>query len=701
MSKLLSLLKQNIPLLILVGISVLLFAVNVRITLFSYNNFDFGKFDLGNMTQMVWNTLHGRFMYLTDYFGANVPRWSMSHVDPIILLVIPFFVIWQSPVTLILFQLILVIFSSLLIYAISYEVTKSKVISMLFGLTYLLYPAVGFITARTAYHGVSLAIPFFLASFLVFEKMYNSNNFSLKRLILFSLLVFVALMGKEQIALYFVMFGVFIILFRNYHNIKSLPSKIGLTLTVISISWFVTAFFIIIPSTAHFRSEGYEKFSVKLGINPDTARNVALDNYFLSRYSEFGDSYTQVALGILTHPDLVVKIALSGDKLENFRQTFEPLGYTPFLYPQLFVLAVPDLLINYLTGAEAGGISEIYNHRISMIVPVLLLSTIYFYKDLMLLLSTRLKGKTLSVIKYLIPTFFVLSTLYTTMKYQNPVYMWLNQAVGRRLPVFTAEAKTDASVMKKTNINLGDKVRVSSLDSKDRECAKKVIEIIPQGVSVSGPDYLGSHLSMRETYAIFPALYNETDYVIVDVFARKIFTILGINNSMLKEIIQNILRDPNYKFVMGCGNLFVYKHQPDTNKQQLLPIQERLEYTEKVSYTIQDGVTLVDYSVPKVFHKGQSIQTKFVYAKKASANLDGYIFFITVVNRKNGEVYQMANLPSFGLLEPDDWEKGKYYIENVDFILPDFVDTGDAMLFLGATNTVKSQSIYLGDIEVQ
>ena len=90
--------------------TTLIFFVNLRINLFRYNNFDFGKFDLGNMTQMLWNTQNGRFMYLTDYFGTNMPRWAMSNVDPILLLFLPVFIFLQSPMTLVVSQLILVLF---------------------------------------------------------------------------------------------------------------------------------------------------------------------------------------------------------------------------------------------------------------------------------------------------------------------------------------------------------------------------------------------------------------------------------------------------------------------------------------------------------------------------------------------------------------------------------------------------------------
>src|SRR3990172_8932606 len=112
--------KEHLDLITLTFVIILFFLINARINLFSYANFDFGKFDLGNMSQMLWNTLHGRFMYLTDYFGTNLPRWAMSHVDPILLLFLPLFAAYQHPLTLVVSQFVLVILSAFLVYKIAY-----------------------------------------------------------------------------------------------------------------------------------------------------------------------------------------------------------------------------------------------------------------------------------------------------------------------------------------------------------------------------------------------------------------------------------------------------------------------------------------------------------------------------------------------------------------------------------------------------
>src|SRR3989338_4515125 len=103
-------------LLMLIGLSIFILLVSLRVTLFRYSNFEYGKFDLGNMSQMVYNSLHGHFMEVTDYFGANMQRWGMSHFDPLLLIFVPVYAVFPDARVLIVGQLVLLISSSLLLY---------------------------------------------------------------------------------------------------------------------------------------------------------------------------------------------------------------------------------------------------------------------------------------------------------------------------------------------------------------------------------------------------------------------------------------------------------------------------------------------------------------------------------------------------------------------------------------------------------
>jgi len=637
--------------------------------------------------------MNGRILWLTDYFGTNLPRWAMSHVDPILLLFVPIFAIFQSPMTLVVSQLILVIVSAFIVYKLAELELKSRTAALFLGLSFLFYPAIGFLTAWTGFHGVTAVIPFFLGAFYVYEKMYKEGKFTKKGLIVFWTLLILTILGKEQLPLYVAVYGIYIWLLRQNF-------KLGISMFLFGMVWFIINFFVIIPSFAHYRIEGYQKFANNLGIDSTIARDVTLPNYFLARYDDFGESYSEVILNMVTQPEQIVLVFFGGDKTENLKKTLEPVAYLPLLSPLIFVVAAPDLLINYLTTAGGIGTSEINNHRVSMIVPVVFISTIYSISYIGMLVETYLprakKRNTFLVISFCV----LLLTLYTSYTYNNPVYLWFTQAIEKRMPRI-AIAKTDSEIIKNENIKPGDVFKITPLENNDRECARKVVKEIPDNASVSGPDYLGAHLSMRETYAIFPALYNEADYVIVDVFSRKILTILDVDLNVVNEVVGGLIKNPDYQLAFGCGNLFVFKNIGLHNKTDLLPLQEKFVYEEKVNYEIFQSLTIVDYEIPAVIRRGEPTLTKFVYVKRGDDSLSDYFGFLTFINKDSGEIYQVANLPSFGLIQLRDWIEDHYYLETNELVLPGYLESGSYQVFTGISNVIRTRSIFLGDVEIQ
>lgn len=721
--------RENIFLIALILFSIGVFAVTARINIFRYNNFDFGKFDLGNMTQMVWYTLHGKPLYLTDYFGTNLPRWAMSHVDPILLIFVPVFALFQHPLTMVFSQIVLVMSGAFVLYKIGELRLNSKLAGALFGFAYLFYPAIGFLNAWTGFHGVTAVITFFLLAFYCYELMHKDNDFSTKKLSIFWLFLILTMMGKEQLPLYVVLYGVFIALFRFKKNppipkrgsylewIKSLALyknvQIGLSMIIVGLIWFYLAFFVIIPAFASYRVEGYEKFANTIELNTAVATDVASDNYFISRYEAFGDTYTEVIIGMLSDPAELARVLFEGDKAENLEQTLAPMAYTSLLFPPIFMFALPDFLINYGTTAGGIGTSEIINHRISMIIPVLFLASIYgvgFVSDTFVVIwawFVERKPKKSDLRKLPVKSTYIaviLSALilYTniakTYEYNNPIFLWLTQAVQKRVQVF---AKEDKEVGLQKDIEIGDRFKLSALDNKDRECALKVVEFIPDEAAVTGPDYLGAHLSMRETYAIFPALYNEAEYVIVDIFSQKILRILDLDVGIVRDVVADIIKDPNYEMQMACGNLFVFKFVGPHDKAQILPLQERFEYPEVTDLEIFQTLTIVDYELPSELVRGKASPAEFVYVKRENARLDDYILFLSFINDETGEMYQVANLPSFALNQLRNWREDNYIIESLEIVVPEFIASGNYKVFIGMNNNIRTRSIYLGDIVVR
>ena len=65
------------------------------------------RFDLGNMVQSIWSTLHGHVLQSTTASGQQRIRLGY-HVDPFLLLLVPLFWIWSSPLLLLVVQVLAV-----------------------------------------------------------------------------------------------------------------------------------------------------------------------------------------------------------------------------------------------------------------------------------------------------------------------------------------------------------------------------------------------------------------------------------------------------------------------------------------------------------------------------------------------------------------------------------------------------------------
>src|SRR6186997_2766254 len=64
------------------------------------------RYDLGNMTQAVWSTAHGRVLEVTDgVTGEQLTRVG-QHVDPILAALTPFWIVAPSPMTLVAVQIV-------------------------------------------------------------------------------------------------------------------------------------------------------------------------------------------------------------------------------------------------------------------------------------------------------------------------------------------------------------------------------------------------------------------------------------------------------------------------------------------------------------------------------------------------------------------------------------------------------------------
>jgi uncharacterized membrane protein len=192
---------------IILGLLIALFILYFTIASFArYDNYYTGRYDLGNMTQTVWNTAHGRIFQLTHPESTETISRLAIHADFILILFAPLYWIWESPKVLLLVQSATVGLGAMFVYLLANKLIRNKNISLVFAFSYLINPAVGWATLFD-FHAVTLATTFLLgATYYLMKKEYAW----------FLLYAFLAAITKEQVWLMVALFGP--ILFFGHKN---------------------------------------------------------------------------------------------------------------------------------------------------------------------------------------------------------------------------------------------------------------------------------------------------------------------------------------------------------------------------------------------------------------------------------------------------------------------------------------------------
>jgi len=255
--------------------------------------------DLSMFDQAVSNTLHGRFMH-TTVLRENFFHY---HFCPILLLFVPFYALYDSPLVLLVAQGLAVGASALPLFFIARQRLGAPFAAALLTVAWL---GNRFLMDGAMYNfHIELLEPlFFLAAFAALET---------RRWIPYFACLILALMCKEDVGLYTFGLGC-------YGLLSPRTRRMAVVTLVLSVAWFVV--------------------SVKLVKPPAEALG---DYRYLSRYGKYGSSFVQVAANMALHPHWVAADLLS-------KTTFKVLGtvlFLPLAAPlATLLLCGPPLLVN-------------------------------------------------------------------------------------------------------------------------------------------------------------------------------------------------------------------------------------------------------------------------------------------------------------------------------------------------------------------
>lgn len=319
-------------------------------TMLRYDTFKATAFDLGNMDQVLWNTLHGRLFQFTnqgsDFYGP--PTRLAIHVEPIIIPLSLLYLLHGGARLLLVFQTLMIAAGGWPIYVLTRKYVPTWLfIAPILVLAYYLMPALLSVNLFD-FHPLSLATPFLLYAVLALEY---------KRYGWFLLACVLAATCKEDVPLAVALLGGLVIW--QY----KLP-RLGAVLIVGGVVWSMIAFLVVIP---HFYPG-------------------AVHSNYWYRYESLGSSPGVAIVNILLHPWLLFATFLTLDRFYYMASLLRSAGFLSLLAPEWLLPAIPALAINLFSDYPLY-YSGVYHYN-AVIIPFVMLSAIHGLRRFLLLWSS-------------------------------------------------------------------------------------------------------------------------------------------------------------------------------------------------------------------------------------------------------------------------------------------------------------------------
>jgi uncharacterized membrane protein len=394
-----------------------------------YSVFLTARFDLGDMVQAIWSTLHGHVLEGTTLNGHQVNRLGF-HVDPFLLLLAPLYWVWSSPVLLLVVQVLAVASGALPVFWLARKHLDSPRAGAHFAFAYLLYPATQFnaFTIGGGFHSVSFAIPLLLYAIWFLDE---------DRLVAFSTVALLACTTKEEIPLAVGCLGIWYAVRKGRRLFGFSVFAVGLALTLFNFLW-------VIP---HFS---------RTGVDP-----------FTGRYRAVGGTPGGMVHKLFSDPMAFVHAVATGHKAFYLVFLLVPFLGLWLFEPLLFLGAIPDLVINVLSGNKE---QTVLTHQYTAgIVP-----------------------------------FVVAASIFGAARFKT-------QAV--RLSLWALAGATAVAVYSPLAL-VGPDVR--ALGSPLVATKAHAVGLIPEDAPVSATNVLGGYLSERRYIYTFPFVRRST-WIVVDV----------------------------------------------------------------------------------------------------------------------------------------------------------------------------------------
>jgi uncharacterized membrane protein len=299
-------------------------------------------FDLGNVEQSVWNTMHGDFFRMTTdpefesnlQHGTHFPdlpnsRWAF-HVEPILLAALPAYALVPRPETLLVLQTLILALGAIAAYAAGEAILGRRALGVAFAWLYLLNPNLHRANLFDV-HPLVFATPFLLGAYALARRGRSGAALAC---------AIVALACREDVVFPVAMLGLLWLFGR--------PRRLGLATLAAAILWGLIVFKGIMPA-----------------VNPQ-------GNIFTKRLVLAG-SAKELADLVSRKPGVIPWLLTRPSRLAYEAYLLLPFGFLPLGAPHLLALAGPSFATIVLSAHSQGPLLRGQYHYHAILVPGLLL----------------------------------------------------------------------------------------------------------------------------------------------------------------------------------------------------------------------------------------------------------------------------------------------------------------------------------------
>lgn len=395
-------------------VAIFLYIVIVgTVAVLRHYQFQTQAWDMGIFEQTMWNTVNGRVMQNSL---EEVPNHLGVHMSPFLFLLLPFYIVWQSPYFLIIIQTLALGFGAFPLYFFTKTKLNSNLLAKAVTLSYLLHPSIHSINLFD-FHPIAFFVPFVFSAFYFMER---KNYFWVW---IFMLLSVSTQEDAALICIFVVLFWLTQAIFKIENKrikINKINKEIG---EIVALFVFLLLYFLI---------------SVKF-IMPFFGGGLLR----LDRYDHLGDSFVELTKNIIKNPGLFFLTIFTMAKMKYILLLLLPVALLPLLSMASVFLVLPGVLENILTNYEPQ-FSGLYQYD-AVILSGLYISAVYG------LICFIKKEK---VLFYLIIIFSIISFLslsFVGIK-KFPLYLFKRNVQAETFRMIVKQIPDDASIAAYTNL---------------------------------------------------------------------------------------------------------------------------------------------------------------------------------------------------------------------------------------------------------